>query len=248
MTGLAAFEDPLLRQRLDALAWAVVGQKLAINSLTDLLAPGVRPVLGHIERADKLTSAADEPSLRRRNEERLQQLSADSDLTYWLAWRGGYSAELMAQLLDTLDSLQSLQGRADVLDIAAIASNELEARFVLNSLRMLGSPQVSPQRAGRLRAIGNLLVFIDPQGELHLCLPVDYLQWNRSVAGWFRHPQIAEAPRRTLLVSGRISPRAEREISSRGWSLLPGLRYPGSPPYPRSLLETPPAAYSGPTG
>ena len=240
--------NPLLRKRLDALAWAIAGQKLAINTLADLLAPGVRPLLGQLERADKLTSAVDEQSLRSRNEERLQQLSADPDLTYWLAWRGGYSAELMAQLLDTLDGLVAVEGKANALEVAAIASNELEARFVLNSLRMLSSPQLATQRTGRLRAVGNLLVFVDPQGELHLCLPVDYLQWNSSVAGWFRHPQIAEAPRRTVLVAGRISPRAEREISGRGWSLLAGLRYPGSPAYPRSLLEKSPVDSSRPAG
>ncbi|MBD8524667.1 hypothetical protein [Pseudomarimonas arenosa] len=230
--------NPLLRSRLDALAWAVAGQKIALDSLADLLLPGLRQTVGYVEQADTLTRAPSEESLRARNEQRLQALSADQDLTYWLAWRGGFSANLMAQLLDELDRLGSVRGKVSALEAAAIADNELEARFVINSVRMLQSVQLGQPQGGELRAVGHLLAYLAADGELHLCLPVDYLQWTRPIAQWFDHPQIAESARRSVLVAGQISPRAARQISRRGWSLLPGLRYPASPPYPQLSLRT----------
>lgn len=232
--------NPLLRRRLDALAWAVTGQKLAVESLADLLLPGLRTAVGYIEQADKLTQQPSEESLRARNEERLQQLSSDPDLTYWLAWRGGFSPALLAQLLDQLEQLASMRGRQSALEVAAIASNELEARFVLNSLRMLGSAQLASHGDGELKAVGHLLAWVNAQGELHLCLPVDFLQWNPTIAGWFDHPQISEASARTVLIAGRVDRRAEREISRRGWSVLPRLSYPGAPPYPELRLSSAP--------
>ena len=47
---------------------------------------------------------------------------------------------------------------------------------------------------------------------------------------FFDGEKVAIAPR-TLLVTGAISPRAQRELTERGWSLVPHLPYPGAPPY-----------------
>jgi hypothetical protein len=47
---------------------------------------------------------------------------------------------------------------------------------------------------------------------------------------FFDAEHVATKPR-TLLVTGEISMRAQRELTRRGWSLVPHLPYPDSPPY-----------------
>jgi hypothetical protein len=83
---------------------------------------------------------------------------------------------------------------------------------------------------GRLRPLGATLVFHDRDGELLLPLAIDYLAWTPQMQRFFDHPSIA-GPRRTLLVTGSISLRSQRELTARGWSLVPNLPYPRAPDY-----------------
>lgn len=231
-----ATSNPLLRQRLDALAWAVASQRLAHERALGLALPGLALAIDHLQRAESLTALPDEASQRRGNEQRLGRWTGDTELAYALAWRGAYSPGLLGELLDELERLAPVSGAEAALEVARMAASEAEARFVVQALRLLQAPRAEGRSGGELLAIGALLGWRDASGEFHLALPVDHLSWIPRVAGYFDHAQVARFPRRTVLLSGGISARAEREISRRGWSLLSFVGYPGAPPY-RSPAE-----------
>ncbi|MCK7593182.1 hypothetical protein [Pseudomarimonas salicorniae] len=222
---------PLIRQRLDELAWAVASQRLAYDQALGLALPVVAQVIGELQRAESLTRLPDEDSLRLRNEERLGRWTGDPDLRFALAHRSAFPATLMDELLDELDRLAPQGGAEAALEVARMAEGEAEARFVLHALRLLQAPRAERLGAGELVAVGALLGWRDAGGEFFLALPVDHLSWIARVADYFDHAQVARFPRRTVLIAGGVSPRAERQITRRGWSLLAFVRYPGSPPY-----------------
>jgi len=223
--------NPLLRARLDALAWAVASERLAWDYALKLAAPVVAEAVGHLQRAHSLSGEPEPTELRRILEQRLEHWTADDDLRYALAWRGGFPPMLLAELLDQLDALAPTAGAEALLEVALMADNEVEARFVLNSLRMLQS-----RPGGRFLPIASLIGYVDIQGEFWLPLPVDQLTWSATIRHWFEHAQITRHARRNVLVGGAISPAAQRALTRRGWSLFEFHRYPGEPPYRRGDL------------
>lgn len=231
-----ASSNPLLRERLDQLAWAVASQRLLLDRALGLAAPGLAQALSELERAEALTDGEDPPSLRRDNEARLTRWTADRALAYALAWRGAYPPTLLGELLDELDRLAPRAGAEAALEIARMAGGEAEARFVIQALRLLQAPRAEGGRGGELVAVGALLGWHDSAGEFFLALPVDHLSWIPRVRAYFDHARVSRHPRRTVLVAGGLSAEAERQITRRGWSLLSFVRYPGSPPF-RSPAE-----------
>lgn len=225
--------NPLLRARLDQLAWAIAGQHLAWDYALTLAAPGLTQAIGELSRVEDLTRAPPPEAIRRRNEQRLERWSADPDLRFRLAWRGAFSPALLGELLDQLERLAPRKGGEALLEQALMARSEAEARYLIQSLRLLQAPRAEGSGQGELLALGNLVGFRDDSGEFFLPLAVDRLSWIPEVRHWFDHVQVAQHVRRTVLVAGEISPRAQRAITRRGWSLLPHVDYPGAPPYLR---------------
>lgn len=228
-----ATSNPLLRQRLDQLAWAVASQRLLYDQALSLAVPGLAQAIGELQRVESLSGAVPEDGLRRANAQRLERWTSDPDLVFGLAQRGAYPPGLLAELLDELDRLAPRRGAEAALEVARMAEGEAEARFVVQALRLLQA-QRAERSSGELVAVGAVLGWLDDGGEFSLALPVDRLSWIPSVAGYFDHARVARFPRRTALIAGGASPRAERGMIRRGWSVLLHVRYPGAPPYRRS--------------
>lgn len=227
--------NPLLRQRLDQLAWAVASQRLVYEQALNLAAPGLAQAMAQLQRAETLSREPDETALRDDNAQRLGRWTSDPDLVFYLARRGAYPPGLLAELLDELDRLAPRRGAEAALEVARMAEGEAEARFVIQALRLLQAPRAE-RSGGELIAIGALLGWLDDSGEFRLALPVDHLSWLPRVAAYFDHAQVTRFPRRSALIAGAATPRAEREMTRRGWSVLLQVRYPGAPPY-RSRAE-----------
>jgi len=225
--------NPLLRERLDQLAWAVAAGRLSTDRLITLASAGASTAIGHIEQAASISAVAPEEDLRRQASERLLQWTADDDLAYALAWRGALPPPRLLQLLDLVDALQPTAGVEALLDCARLADNELEARFVVNTLQMLLADTEHVAIGGRLLPAGALVGYLRGDGEYLLPLPVDRLSWTAEVQDWFDDLRVAGHDRRTVLVAGSVSRRATRELARRGWSLRAQHRWPGSPPYRR---------------
>lgn len=223
--------NPLLRARMDELAWAVAGGRMATEWLIGAASAGTASAISVIGRAAELTAEAPERDPRRVAAERLAAWTADEDLIYALAFRGAFPPPRLARLLDGIDALAPRSGAEALLDAARLADNEVESRFVLNALDMLRHADQHPVAAGDLLAAGSLIAYRAADGELLLPLPVDRLSWTEEVAAWFDHAEISDHPKRSVLVAGSISEEAARELTRRGWSLREYQRWPDAPPY-----------------
>ncbi len=225
--------NPLLRERLDELAWALASGRMASSKIIAIASAGTSSVIGHIALADRVTSDPPEENQRRVLEERLSQWTADPDLSYQLAWRSAFTPQALSALLDSVDKLQPTSGVEALLDTALLARSEVETQFVLNGLALLLHNGDVPATGGELVAVAQLAGYRATDGEFLLPLAVDRLSWTPEVKRWFDHVSVSEHARRTVLVAGMISPLAERELTRRGWSIRAYVRWPGAPPYQR---------------
>lgn len=98
---------------------------------------------------------------------------------------------------------------------------ESQARFVATSVRMLADYHEKKKPITAVAAPGPL-IGRDQDGALILPAPVDYVSWTERVASFAQSPTFPAVPQRTLLLTGKMSPRAKKEFEALGWTLREG--------------------------
>lgn len=223
--------NPLIRERLDALAWAATAGKLGVGQAMGLLDPISSQVLGTSSEVNRLVLQLPPEDLRRRNDERLEALGADEDLRYSFLQFGRYSPTLQTALVEGIERLQPREGIDVLLEIALMAQNEVEARFMVNALALLHAHLGDRAIGGRVVGVGALLAYDSADGERIFPLPVDLLSWTPDTARWFAQPGLWDHANRSLVISGAASMPAQRALSREGWNLFLHQGFEGAPPY-----------------
>jgi hypothetical protein len=222
--------NPLLRPRLDALAWVGVGGAQLTNfGLGALGGPAVE-VLDAGSTLHAAVWELDPADLRARNRARLSPWCRDEPLLRRFLQHKPFNPQLQTALAEATRELEPAAGCEALLETALMAASEQEARFVVNALRLLQHHLGSGAGGGRLLPLGASLAFVSREGELVLPLAVDHLSWTAQMQRFFDQSGVAVSPR-TVLVTGAISLPAQRALTERGWSMVPHLPYPGAPPY-----------------
>jgi len=210
----------LIRERLDRLAWAATAGRLGIQQAMGLIDPLTSEVLGTSSDVNRLVLELPPEDLRARNDERLMALGADEDLRYSFLQFGRYSPTLQTELVAAIEALAPAAGIDSLLEIALMAQNEVEARFMVNTLKLQLAHLGERSRGGSFVGIGALLAYDTADGERVFALPVDRLSWTADTARWFAEAGLWDHPQRSLVASGELSMPAQRALSRQGWSLL----------------------------
>lgn len=231
--------NPLLRERLDRLAWSATVGKLGIGQAMSLLDPLVSATLDTASTVNRVVLELPPEDLRRRNDEALAPHCVDGELRYQFLNFARFSPTLQTELTDRIAEMDLSAGCSDVLETALMAQNEVEARYVVNTLKLTQAYLGERVAGGRWMGLGAVLSFETADGERILPLPVDLLSWTADTARWFGQQALWSHPQRSVISNGQISVAAQRALTKAGWSLLTGLSYSGSPPYLRTLEMAP---------
>ncbi len=231
--------NPLIVPRLDGLAWAETTGRLATGEALALLGGPAGQVLSRAIQVNRLVLEEPPERLRARNHEILANHCVDQRLLRAFLADGAYSPTLQVEFTDLFVALDPAGGCEALLETALMAGDEAQARFVVNGLRLMRHALGEESRGGTFMPQGALLAYETTGGEFVLPLAVDWLSWTPQIRRWFDLPGVGNRPHRTLLVSGALSPRAESELTERGWSLVQRPPYPGAPPYRRMLSFAP---------
>lgn len=231
--------NPLIVPRLDGLAWAETTGRLATGEALGLLGGPAGQVLSRAIQINRLVLEEPPERLRARNQAILSAYCVDERLLRGFLADGAYSPTLQVEFTDLYVQLAPAGGCEALLETALMASDEAQARFVVNGLRLMLHALGEESRGGTFVPQGALLAYETTGGEFVLPLAVDWLAWTPQLRRWFDLPTVGNRPRRTLLVAGAISPKAESELTERGWSLVQRPPYPGAPPYRRALSFLP---------
>jgi hypothetical protein len=230
--------NPLIGPRLDALAWAAVASRRGVGHALGAFGPAANEVLGTGGKVHAAVWSLAPADLRARNRARISPWCRDETLLRRFLQHKAFSATLQTSLSESLRALAPASGCEALLETALMAQDEQEGRFVVNALRLLRQHLGRAAVGGELLPLGATVIYRAPDGELVLPLAVDRLSWTRQMSDFFDADRL-RADGRTLLVTGSISLRAQRELTQRGWSLVPHLPYPGAPPYAVSPVQPP---------
>ena len=210
--------NPYIRERLDRLAWVGSGGRFTATAAIGAVGGSAAIVIDRGSQLNELVWKLDPDNLRERNHERLRAYCRDELLMRQFLRRGVFTPTLQTALLDALDTLRPAHGGDALLELGMTAKTELEARFVVNALRLVARELGERAHGGKLRTIGAGLAYDSLDGERVLPLPVDYLVWTDDVAAFIDREEFRRA-RKIVLVGGEASMRSQRELTTRGWSI-----------------------------
>lgn len=224
--------NPYVQERLSALAWVASAGSFGAGSAIGAIGGFGAGVLAQGGRINDVVWKLAPEDVRARNRGRLQRYCRDELLVRQFLRRGAFSPTLQTAFTDALDALQPAQGCDALLELGMTADSELEARFLVDALRLVDAHLGARAKHGTLARIGAGLAWEDADGELVLPLPVDRLSWTADVARFLDRPEF-RVSRKTVLIAGDASLASRRGFTERGWSIVVGVRRPGGPPYAR---------------
>jgi hypothetical protein len=225
--------NPYVQEKLSSLAWVGSSGNFSVGTALGTIGGVGAIALSDGTRINSVVWKLSPDDLRARNGTRLHAWCRDELLIRQFLRRGAFSPTLQTGLVDALDQLQPAAGGDALLELGMTANSELEARFLLNALRMLGARLHARAHGGRLLAIGAGLAYATSDGELLLPLPVDRLSWTAQVRDFLDRPEF-RVHNKTVLIGGDASLGARRGLGERGWTIMTRVTWPGSPPYAKS--------------
>lgn len=222
--------NPAVQERLSALAWVGSAGNFSVGSALGAIGGVGAVVLSNGLRINDVVWKLSPEDLRARNGERLRTFCRDDLLIRQFLRRGAFSPTLQTALVDALEELRPAAGCDSLLELGMTANSELEARFLVNALRVVAAHLHARATGGSLQPIGAGLAYATTDGELLLPLPVDRLSWTGEAREFLDRPEF-RVRNKTVLIGGDASPTARRGLVERGWTIVTRAPWPGAPPY-----------------
>jgi hypothetical protein len=215
--------NPVLRPLLDDAASATFAGNFAV-SLT--LGAIVAPVQYAYEFDDTTRQSVwNKPAidLEKENQAKLVRLGVPERTVRDLLRNRWFTPTLQTALVTRLEQFGRLEGIAQVVRAASATQGEARARFLLDSLAMLAGHHQKEAKLAKLRMSNLVPAGVAADGRVVAAVAIDYGTWDKDAAAFAQRKELA-AKSRTLLVAGKLSPRAKQELEKAGWSVKPGLR------------------------
>ncbi|MEO5560624.1 MAG: hypothetical protein ABIO49_12015 [Dokdonella sp.] len=222
--------NPYVQARLSSLAWIGSSGNFSAGTALGTVGGVGAMVLSKGGRINDIVWKLSPADLRARNDARLRGYCRDDLLIRQFLRRGTFSPTLQTSLVDALDALKPASGGDALLELGMTTNSELEARFLVNALRMTAAYLGTRAKRGALLSIGAGLAYASIDGELILPLPVDRLSWTAEVRDFVDRKEF-RVHNKTALIGGEASLFARRGLGERSWNIVTRVRWPGSPPY-----------------
>ena len=209
--------NPVLSKKLSDMAWVAFSGRVGVNLLVSVFVPG-STLLSAVSVTESWVWDTPPGDLIKQAQEKLAATGAPEAQVTALIKNHWYSLSVLTVLANSIAQLAPAKGLADVVALAATASNEDHARFFALAVKTLADRQQGGgDRVSSLTTRGTVEART-ASGALVIPGPVDYIAWTKNAADFAARPDL-KAPRRTLLLRGLASPRAKRELASLGWTV-----------------------------
>ncbi|HET8940728.1 MAG TPA: hypothetical protein VFN13_01910, partial [Rudaea sp.] len=224
--------NTLLNDKLDSLAWAAAWGGFSGAQALGQIGGVAAGVISNTGKLNDYVWTKTPTQLREINSNRLLAFCSDEYAVRQFMRRGGFTDSLRTSLTDALEKLEPQNGCDALVELATTTRSEVEARFIVNALRLI--QRQSDVVGGSLRVIDAAIAWQTRSGDLLLPLPVDYLSWNQQLANFFDQPEW-RLSNKTVLIGGHASMLTQRQLTQRGWSLALLAPYDGKPAYVKNI-------------
>ena len=152
------------------------------------------------------------------NQQKLLAMGATDAQAQALLNNRWYSLSVLTSLVTELELLPRVTGRPEVIVLAATARNEEEARFFAAGVHLLVRLNEIERPLGKVAGRGTV-VGIASRGAVIVPAPVDYVSWTERIGHFAERPDL-KAAKRSVWLTGKVSPLAERGFQGLGWTLF----------------------------
>jgi hypothetical protein len=196
----------------------------AAGSIATRVAVPIPAVVGMTASVGGLVWGQDPEEVRKVNERGLRVLAVPDAVAKDLFRNQWFTLTYQTRLIAALGAV-NVSGVADYVKTAADAGNEREALFFVESAEMLQHWHAQEPVTSVLTD-SRALVAKGPGGRARALLPLDWISWTTATHTALR--EIGARARRELgatrlemVMTGRASDRALREIAGLGWTVVP---------------------------
>ena len=205
----------VLAEKLSDFAWVTFSGRVGLNVLVAVVVP-FSTLLTATSITNDMVWDLKPVDVLKADAEKLAAMGASAAQVKALMKNPWYSLTMLTWLTNGLTTLDGVTGRAEVIRLAASARGEDEARFLATAVNMLAIVHATTPLAA-LRAQGTV-TGRTRDGAVAVPAPVDYIAWTQNVATFARRADL-KASRRGIWTTGRLSPRAKKELTSLGWAV-----------------------------
>jgi len=223
--------NPVLDKKLDEFAWAVWSGEFGLDRGIAMV-PGGRAVTITKNWVSDLVWDLNPGDLDVRAEKQLKGGGVPQDVIDRFLRQKWFTRTIRLALVEPLVALGPVPGRGDVIRWALTAQSETQARFMAGAVGILADYHRTAAPLARIRVAGTLIGETQ-NGPLVIAAPVDYVSWTARLAKFTARPDLAGRPKQ-LWLTGRLSPRAQKELTALRWTIREGVSAgvarPGGPP------------------
>lgn len=204
-----------LDEKLDEITWSIFAGDFGIDVATSLIPGSI--VVSTSSLVTNWVWDTPPGDLRVKIEEILLRLNISQDHIDRLLRHRSYPLSYQAALTFALEALGEVQGHEQIMSMALSVNSVDQARFVVNSLRMLKQYHEAVQPLEVLHVQGTIFASND-KGRLIIAAPVDYVSWIDVMDNFSENSKIS-GQKPELYIAGAVSELANQQLTLRGWRI-----------------------------
>lgn len=217
--------NPQIEDRLDAFAWSYLAGSAGTSIVVGALTGGASVVLSRSRQINRLVYDLPPEDVKKRNATELEKVGIESDTARNFLRNSSFTPTLQTAVVDQITSNWQAEGWKDLLRYLRFVDSEVEARFIVNALRLVAT-QPSENKVTSVILVGATPVFTLNDGTLLVPAPVDYVYYNDKFKAFLGEPQL-RGKTVHIAIAGKVSSDAERAIAARGWTAMSGVSFQG---------------------
>lgn len=217
--------NPLIQERLGDLAYASAAGGMSFGLALGQVGGFAGEVISVTGRLDNLVWNASPADIRDQLERRLVARGVDPATAGDFFRTAAFTPTLQIDFVSALEALGRPSGEQEVIALASQVRSEVDARFLIDQLRMLKRYGFEGDSIAALVTFDESIAATTRRGRWLLALPADRLSWTGAITDLARNA--SSLPRsRKVIVSGGISDRARRELKRAGFAVVAGVGLP----------------------
>lgn len=208
--------NPILSKQLDDIALTAFRAHVGVTTTMSVFIPGSMAIT-----ATRIVSTWiwDTPraDLIVMNQKKLEGLNVPEQQIETFMRNPSFPLSVQTAFVEDLAHLRSVPGVLEVVTLASSAASEDQARFLADALDVLAHYNDTQSPLAKVIAKGTI-IGRDRSGVLIVPVEADYVVWTKRASYFANRPDLA-TPKRSIWLSGRMSPLATKNFESLGWAI-----------------------------
>jgi len=226
--GVDVYSDnQKLQDMLNRISWAGYAGSLTWSAALAAVPGGAgiaMSVIGTSRVLNEVFRNTPPVELRKMNAEKLNTIGVNPEIADAFLNNTIFSPREQTLLVDALNEMKGVANRGSLVRLALPSQNPAVAFFRERQAQMYAGYNKSVTPLESFISLGQFAVARTANGALVFNLPLDYLVWTEPMAQLFTGANqlvnnLPGVKEKQIWLTGTLSPRARKEITSRGWQI-----------------------------